>query len=83
MDVYAESFQLSDVLDEVASTVGSLITKKNNRLAVEKDGDLGEMHTDQVKLRQCLINLLSNAAKFTEEGTITLAASREPQDGGD
>ncbi|WP_416356920.1 response regulator [Aureimonas phyllosphaerae] len=83
MDVYAESFRLSDVLDEVASTVGSLITKKNNRLAVEKDGDLGEMHTDQVKLRQCLINLLSNAAKFTEEGTITLSASREPQDGGD
>ncbi|RIX99636.1 response regulator [Aureimonas flava] len=83
MDVYAESFALSDVLDEVASTVGSLIAKKENRLAVEKDGELGEMHTDQVKLRQCLINLLSNAAKFTENGTITLSASREPQDGGD
>ncbi|WP_279480476.1 response regulator [Aureimonas sp. SK2] len=83
MDVYAESFALSDVLDEVASTVGSLIAKKNNRLQVEKGAEIGELHTDQVKLRQCLINLLSNAAKFTEEGTITLSASREPQEGGD
>ncbi|WP_156420865.1 response regulator [Aureimonas sp. AU22] len=83
MDVYAESFALPDVLDEVASTVGSLIAKKNNQLVVEKQGELGEVHTDQVKLRQCLINLLSNAAKFTENGTITLSACREPQDGGD
>ncbi len=83
MDIYAERFPLADVMDEVASTVGSLVAKKNNRLEVRKEGDLGEMHTDQVKLRQCLINLLSNASKFTEEGTITLTAQREPQDSGD
>ncbi|WP_182086756.1 response regulator [Aureimonas sp. ME7] len=83
MDVYAESFALRDVLDEVGSTVGSLVAKKNNRLEVEAAGDLGSVHTDQVKLRQCLINLLSNASKFTENGTIRLTARREPQDGGD
>ncbi|WP_062018539.1 response regulator [Aureimonas sp. AU4] len=76
MDLYAETFDLATVLDEVGSTVGSLIGKKSNRLLIEHDGRLGQMHSDQVKLRQCLLNLLSNASKFTESGTITLAAER-------
>jgi signal transduction histidine kinase len=41
------------------------------------------MNTDPVKVRQCLLNLLSNAAKFTENGHITLSAERERADGGD
>ncbi|MBB3951844.1 PAS domain S-box-containing protein [Aureimonas jatrophae] len=76
MDVFAETFELATVLDEVGSTVGSLIGKKNNRLVIQHDGALGEMHSDQVKIRQCLLNLLSNASKFTQDGTITLAAER-------
>ncbi|WP_061933614.1 response regulator [Aureimonas sp. AU22] len=76
MDLFAETFDLATVLDEVGSTVGSLIAKKNNTLAIEHDGRLGEMHSDQVKIRQCLLNLLSNASKFTQDGTITLAAER-------
>ncbi|WP_182422360.1 response regulator [Aureimonas sp. ME7] len=76
MDLFAETFNLATVLEEVGSTVGSLITKKNNTLAIEQDGRLGEMHSDQVKIRQCLLNLLSNASKFTETGVITLAAER-------
>jgi len=83
MDVYAETFDLATVLSEVSSTVGSLVDKKSNRLVVEHGDDLGIVHTDQVKLRQCLINLLSNASKFTEGGTITLRASREVDDGRD
>ena len=78
MDVYAESFDALATVTEVISTVDSLIAKKNNRLVLEADESLGTMHTDQVKLRQCLINLLSNASKFTENGTITLRAVREP-----
>jgi CheY-like chemotaxis protein/two-component sensor histidine kinase len=83
MDTYAETFDLQTVMDEVASTVGSLVAKKNNRLTVEHDGKLGSVHTDQVKLRQCLINLLSNASKFTEEGEITMRARRTTDDGRD
>ncbi|WP_192843165.1 response regulator [Aureimonas sp. AU12] len=83
MDTYAETFDLQTVMDEVASTVGSLVAKKNNRLTVEHDGQLGSVHTDQVKLRQCLINLLSNASKFTEEGEITMRARRTSDDGRD
>ncbi|ALN75711.1 MULTISPECIES: response regulator [unclassified Aureimonas] len=76
MDLYAETFDLATVLEEVGSTVGSLIAKKDNRLVIEHVGTLGEMHSDQVKIRQCLLNLLSNASKFTENGTITLSAHR-------
>ncbi len=83
MDIFAESFEVGTVIDEVASTVGSLVAKKNNQLAVEQVSELGLMHTDQVKLRQCLINLLSNASKFTENGTITLRAERAEGDGRD
>ncbi|WP_062013203.1 response regulator [Aureimonas sp. AU4] len=83
MDVYAETFDLATVLSEVSSTVGSLVDKKHNRLVTEAGEGLGIVHTDQVKLRQCLINLLSNASKFTENGTITLRAERIVDDGRD
>ncbi|KQT69047.1 MULTISPECIES: response regulator [unclassified Aureimonas] len=76
MDLFAETFELAGVLDDVASTVGSLIAKKHNTLVVEHDGTLGAMHSDQTKIRQCLLNLLSNASKFTENGTIRLVAER-------
>ncbi len=83
MEVFAESFPVSETLAEVAATVGSLIEKKNNRLVIEERNALGAMRSDQVKLRQCLMNLLSNAAKFTENGTITLQAERMTRDGAD
>jgi len=54
-----------------------LTTKKTNRLLVETDGDLGTLNTDCTKVRQVLLNLLSNSAKFTERGAITLAAKAE------
>ena len=46
---------------------------KNNALVLDVPADLGEMRSDQTKLRQCLFNLLSNAAKFTEDGTVALS----------
>ena len=83
MELYAETFSAADMLRDVASTVEALIAKKDNELVVDVSDDLGTMHTDQTKLRQCLINFLSNAAKFTKNGKVTLSASRSPRDGRD
>ncbi len=72
VEIYAEDFDVADVVREVAATVEGLIAKKGNALALDLADDLGTAHTDVTKLRQCLINLLSNAAKFTEDGRISL-----------
>jgi CheY-like chemotaxis protein/two-component sensor histidine kinase len=81
MEIYAETFSVAEIVRDVASTVETLVDKKGNTLALEIAEDLGEAHTDQTKLRQCLINLLSNAAKFTEGGRITLSATRSEASG--
>ncbi|MCJ2082062.1 response regulator [Methylobacterium sp. J-090] len=81
MEIYAETFPVAEIVRDVASTVETLVEKKGNTLALEIDDGLGEAHTDQTKLRQCLINLLSNAAKFTEGGRITLSATRSAASG--
>jgi PAS domain S-box-containing protein len=83
MEVYAESFDVAPMLEEVASGVRSLVDKKRNRLELRLAPDLGTMDSDLTKIRQMLLNLLSNAAKFTEDGTITLSASREGGIGAD
>ena len=79
MEVQAEDFDAAALLREVAETVGALVDKKGNRLDVEIAPGLPEMHSDPVKLRQCLFNLLGNAAKFTERGRITLSAAPAPE----
>ena len=76
MDTFAEDVDMPELLKEVAATVGSLVQQKNNTLVIEAGDGVGAMHTDVVKLRQCLFNLLSNASKFTEGGRITLAVER-------
>ncbi|WP_404810487.1 response regulator [Methylobacterium flocculans] len=83
MEIYAETFSVPEVVRDVAATVEALVDKKGNSLALEIADDLGMAQTDQTKLRQCLINLLSNAAKFTEGGRVVLAVSRAPHDGSD
>ncbi len=80
MTTFAEDFDVEALVRDVASTVGSLVQQKNNEIALDLASGLGTMHTDQVKLRQCLFNLVSNAAKFTEGGRITLRASRAGDD---
>ena len=72
MDLCLETFKLSTVVNELVSTVKPLIKNKGNLLETVIDDNLGEMHTDITKLHQILLNLLSNAAKFTEKGTIRL-----------
>jgi PAS domain S-box-containing protein len=77
MEVQPEDFPLCPLVHEVASTVEALVERRRNRLVVDCPDDLGTAHSDQVKIRQCLFNLLGNAAKFTEDGTIALTARRE------
>ena len=77
MDLFLETFNVSDLVRDVAAIVRPLIEKNGNMLVVICPEGLGSMHADQTKLRQTLFNLLSNAAKFTERGTITLRASAD------
>ncbi|NJR65848.1 MAG: PAS domain-containing protein [Leptolyngbyaceae cyanobacterium CRU_2_3] len=76
MDLYLETFELEHVIFEVESTIQPLIKQNHNTLNIICSDNLGSMHADLTKLRQALFNLLSNAAKFTENGTITLAVTR-------
>jgi signal transduction histidine kinase/CheY-like chemotaxis protein len=77
MDLYLERFDLREMLDEAVVTVTPLVEQNGNVLATEFDDDLGAMRADLTKVRQSLFNLLSNAAKFTHNGTITLGARRQ------
>jgi signal transduction histidine kinase/CheY-like chemotaxis protein len=80
MELYLESFDLNALIDEVASTIKPMVEGNFNTLHIERAEALGSMRADQVKVRQALFNLLSNAAKFTKEGTITLEATRQSMD---
>jgi PAS domain S-box-containing protein len=81
MDIYNETFPVAEMLQEVLSTIQPLIAKKNNTLKVEAAENLGTLFTDLTKLRQMLLNLLSNASKFTEQGLIQLTITTENRDG--
>ena len=85
MDLYLESFEIGILAQEVATTVRPLVEKNANRLIVNLPPQPVAMHADLTKVRQMLLNLLSNACKFTEHGTITLTLLREREEtaGGD
>ncbi len=77
MDLFLETVDLNTILNEVVSTVQPLLQKKSNTLTVAYDDQLGHMHTERTKLRQMLLNLMSNAAKFTENGNIRFDVKRD------
>ena len=83
MAVLIERFEVAALIGEVQSVIQPLLAKNANTLVVECTPDVGAMRTDKTKLRQNLFNLLSNAAKFTKEGRITLAARRLVRNGDD
>lgn len=77
VEFYAESIDLIAMVQQLASTIQPLVSKNGNTLQLHFSDDLGRAFTDQTKLRQVMLNLLSNACKFTERGTVTLSATRE------
>jgi GAF domain-containing protein len=77
MDLYLEDFDIPTLIAEVEAVARPLMEKNVNTLVARCPPDLGTMRADQTKVRQALFNLLSNAAKFTEHGTITLTVQRD------
>ena len=77
MEVHAQTFNVSTIVEEVSQTIRPLLAQNNNRFAVRCSGGVGTMHTDSTKLRQSLFNLLSNACKFTEQGEVSLEVVRD------
>ena len=75
-----KSFDVSDAVQDVARIVEPLFLRNTNRLNIECPNNLGELYSDQTKFTQILFNLLSNAAKFTQKGTITLSVERIKND---
>lgn len=75
MELHIEKFSIAKMVDEIVSSNQALIEKNRNTLQVKCPGDIGDMHADITKVRQILLNVLSNATKFTQNGTITLSIS--------
>ena len=77
VDIYAEDFDFELLLDEIAATIHPLIQNNGNELVVNSANPVGTIHNDMTKMRQIVFNLLSNAAKFTDKGTITIDVQTE------
>jgi signal transduction histidine kinase/CheY-like chemotaxis protein len=80
MGLHLETFNLRPMVEDMVPTLQPALEKRSNRIEVHVAGDLGTMHADVTKVRQILFNLLSNACKFTDHGTITLDVTRETKD---
>ena len=80
--LFLETFDVRALADDVISTVEPIMRENGNRLALDCPADIGSMRADATKVRQILFNLLSNAAKFTENGDIGVTVRRlEEEDG--
>ena len=83
MEVHIEEFGIVPLIDDAVNTIETLAAKNSNRLVVDCEPEIGVMLADQTRVRQALLNLLSNANKFTEGGTVTIRAQRQQQAGRD
>lgn len=83
MELYLEDFELPALLEDIVNTIKPLIEKNNNQLVINCPGEIKSMHGDVTKTRQILFNLLSNANKFTEQGTIELSLKTYLENGQD
>jgi signal transduction histidine kinase/CheY-like chemotaxis protein len=76
MDMHVEAFAIAPLVDEVIATIGPVAAKNGNEIIIQCPQDIGEMHADQTRIRQALLNLVSNANKFTEHGSVTVDVAR-------
>jgi len=77
MEIFLEEFPLEMLIEEVVATVEPLMNRHRNKFDIVIDGELGVMHVDRLKVKQVLLNLLSNASKFTEDGVVQLLVSKQ------
>lgn len=80
VELFVETFAIAPLMQEITDTLRPLLMKNHNTLVVNCPSDIGTMRSDMTKLRQSLFNLLSNASKFTENGTVTLTVERREPD---
>lgn len=78
MDVFIERVEIRPLVNEVLSIVQPLADKNGNALELHCPDDVGGFLSDETKVKQCLLNLMSNANKFTSQGKVTLTVEREP-----
>jgi len=83
MELHLESFALAAVIEDVAKTIEPMAPKNGNRIVIDCPPHLGTIHADQTRFRQALLNLASNANKFTENGSVAIAARPQQVDGRD
>ena len=76
IDIHLESFAIAPLVTDVVQTIATMATKNDNKVVVECPDGLGTMNADQTRIRQALLNLASNANKFTEHGMVTISAGR-------
>jgi signal transduction histidine kinase len=81
LDIYLETFPIGPMIQDVATTMQTLVDKNSNSLEIDYPESVGSIHADTTKIRQGLFNLLGNACKFTEQGTISLKITRDTEDG--
>ncbi|MBW4642807.1 MAG: HAMP domain-containing protein [Goleter apudmare HA4340-LM2] len=80
MNLYPETFEIATLINNVVLTVKPAVEKNGNVLEIDCDHQLGTMYADQTRMRQVLLNLLSNAAKFTTNGKVILVVKSEKED---
>jgi signal transduction histidine kinase len=83
VELKIEKFDLNEMVREIVANVGPMVAENGNRLVVKCSSNLGVVSTDPTKLRQAALNLMSNAAKFTENGVVTLSVQRRKSHAGD
>ena len=81
MDLYRATFDVSMLVQEVVTTLGPVLEQNANTFTVHCAPELGHLYADETKVRQVLMNLLGNACKFTDHGTITLEVTRHAEAG--
>jgi signal transduction histidine kinase len=82
-ELQLEDFALTPLIENVVKTIEPLAAKNENRVVVSSNAAIGRLHADQMRLRQALLNLMSNANKFTDRGTIRIEVCQGQENGRD